>query len=83
MLPWPGPGGCVVGEQASARQLNRQLAAGLPPGVRLFDPLEVLCPKECRNYTISPLLRDTDHLSREGARKLLPAFLRVLGMGSP
>lgn len=75
--------GLVAGEQASARLLNRQLAAGLPPGVRLFDPLEVLCPKGCRNYNISRLLRDTDHLSREGARKLLPAFLRVLRMGSP
>jgi hypothetical protein len=52
----------VAGEQASARLLNRQLAAGLPPGVRLFDPLEVLCPEGCRNYTISRLLRDTDHL---------------------
>ncbi len=70
--------GLVAEEQTWARQLNQRLAGDLPAGVRMFDPLTALCPKGCRNYQVTRLLRDTDHLSRAGARSLVPAFRRFL-----
>ena len=70
--------GLVAKEQAWGRQLNQWLAMNLPPGVRLFDPLTVLCPRGCSNYRVTTLLRDTDHLSTAGARELTPSFQGLL-----
>ncbi len=70
--------GLVASEQAVARRLNRRIAAALPPGVELMDPLQLLCEKGCSNHQVSWLLRDRDHLSNKGARELTPAFRRML-----
>lgn len=70
--------GLVAAEQAAAVQLNHRLAADLPAGARLLDPMAVLCRKGCRNYQVSRLLRDTDHLSSLGARSLTPTLRTVL-----
>ena len=75
--------GLVATEQGWARRLNQRLAADLPAGVGLFDPMPVLCPRGCRNAKLSGLLRDTDHLSLEGAQRLAPAFLEFLRDGRP
>ncbi len=69
--------GLVAKEQAWGRQLNQRLAMELPPGVRLFDPLTVLCPRGCGNDRVTTLLRDTDHLLTAGARQLTPSFQAV------
>jgi hypothetical protein len=52
------------------------------PGVKMWDPLPILCPGEvCSAFDgDKPLFFDGDHLSAHGSRKLYPDFAQFLGM---
>lgn len=74
----------VARELAAARALNQRLERDLPPAVELYDPIPALCPKGCDNSEARRILRDTDHLSVPGARRLGPSFLEfVRGLPRP
>ena len=69
----------VAAELNHAIELNGRLRQVLPAEVQLYDPIPVLCGEGCGNEAVIELLRDTDHLSTAGARRLgasLLAFLR-------
>jgi len=79
------PGWHVPRAEAEARR-RRPLAALVAirrdlPGVRLWDPLPVLCgARFCDGYRDGkPIYYDAHHLSAAGNRLLVPAFLGVLG----
>ena len=74
----------VARELAAAQALNRRLARDLRSNVHVYDPIAALCPKGCNNEDLLKILRDTDHLSVPGARRLGPSFLRfVRGLPTP
>jgi peptidoglycan/LPS O-acetylase OafA/YrhL len=68
-------------EQRRARPLAaiRAVAARLP-GVRVWDPMQVLCsPRRCEGFRGGkPLYFDTDHLSGYGNEVLLPSVRALL-----
>ncbi len=75
----------VKAELNHAIELNRRLRQVLPARVQLFDPIPALCGKGCDNEAVIELLRDTDHLSTTGARRLgasLLTFLRQVRLPS-
>lgn len=75
----------VKAELNHAIELNRRLRQVLPARVQLFDPIPALCGKGCDNEAVIELLRDTDHLSTTGARRLgasLVTFLRQVRLPS-
>ncbi|CAK6700092.1 acyltransferase family protein [Synechococcus sp. BA-124 BA4] len=68
----------VTRELDHAIALNRRLRQVLPAQVQLYDPIPALCGKGCDNEAVLELLRDTDHLSSAGARRLGASFLAFL-----
>jgi hypothetical protein len=68
----------VSEELAAARALNQRLERELPRNVWFYDPIPVLCREGCDNARVRRILRDTDHLSVPGARRLGPSFLEFL-----
>ncbi|WP_221630207.1 MULTISPECIES: SGNH hydrolase domain-containing protein [unclassified Synechococcus] len=75
----------VAKEIDHAITLNRRLQEGLPANLHVFDPIPALCEKGCGNDAVMELLRDTDHLSSAGARRLgldFVAFLQQFGQSS-
>ncbi len=75
----------VAEEIDHAITLNRRLQEGLPANLHVFDPIPALCEKGCGNDAVMELLRDTDHLSSAGARRLgqdFVAFLQQIGQSS-
>jgi len=63
---------------APMTELQRIIEEG--SNVRLWDPLEQLCPADlCQAFRDGkPMFRDRNHLSYYGAKSLAPAFVRYL-----